>query len=415
MRKSLLYNWWLSGGASDPITENMDLINLQSTDSGKFTIIPTNKISAWAEESGTLWSQSTDANRPLLTSGVPTFDGSNDTLIRASEVGGTTLSLYIVFKNTSALTKILAGAGVSNDYILASGNYQMQLATGGVNRCGMEAGIAVNKRHVIFSVRRTGNTVVGGVDDRKLYNRSNTFAGQSTLIQKLATNPAGNFPMGGSIKAVCMSSSNLDDATHQQVIDALYTKYNLASDTTAMTVMGFGDSNTFGTGSTSYLVGLGTLMGLSYTQLGISGTRLTNVGSQPNNGYDRFNSQLITRPFTDYIVIQYGTNDILVPVSSATYETQLNEIVSTLISEGHPASKICLVSVPYQSANANATALNDYRTAIETVRTTHGTKYWDLLQWMRDNGGDALLSDAVHYNQATQDAMRDGVYAAFTS
>lgn len=415
MKKSLLYNWWLSGGAPDVLAENMDLINLQSTDAGKFTIIPTNKISAWAEEGGTLWSQSTDANRPLLTGLVPTFDASNDTIIRASEVGGTVLSLYFVFKNTSTLTKILAGAGVNNDYILHASNFQMQLATSAVSRCGMESGIAVNKRYVIFSVRRNGNTVVGGVDDRRLFNRSNTFAGQSTLIQKLATNPAGNFPMGGGIRAVCMSSSYLDDSTHQHVVNALYTKYNLSADTAAMTVMGFGDSNTFGTGSTSYLVGLSSLMSLSYTQLGISGTRFTNTSGQTNNGYDRFNLQLITRPYTDYIVIQYGTNDVLGAVSAATFETQLAERIAGLIAAGHPPSRICLLSTPYQRDDANETVLNDYRTAINTIATNNGTKYWDLLQWMRDNGANALMGDAVHYNQTTQDAIRDNVFTQFTT
>ena len=72
-----------------------------------------------------------------------------------------------------------------------------------------------------------------------------------------------------------------------------------------------------------------------------------------------------------------------------------------------------MVSCPYQRSGANATALDNYRTEIVTIKNTYGTKYFDLLQDMRDNGGDALLvvADNAHLNTAAQARMAAGVLA----
>jgi hypothetical protein len=76
-----------------------------------------------------------------------------------------------------------------------------------------------------------------------------------------------------------------------------------------------------------------------------------------------------------------------------------------------------LCSNPYQRSGANATALDNYRTEILAIATLYGTKYYDFLQYMRDNGSDSLLipADNVHVNQTAQNAMSAGVYTAFTT
>jgi len=212
-----------------------------------------------------------------------------------------------------------------------------------------------------------------------------------------------------------MSSSYLSDIDNQKVINKLYTDYNMASDNAAECVMGFGDSNTVGTGSISYLVSLGTSLGVADANLGISGSFLTALNS--SSGIARYQSQLITRPYTDYIVIQYGTNDILGSVSSSTYASDLNTMVADLIARGQNPARICLCSNPYQRSGLNAAALDAYRTEILNVATTYGTKYFDFLQDMRDNGGDSLLvtADNVHLNNTGQGRWKDGVYLALTT
>jgi lysophospholipase L1-like esterase len=421
-------NWWRqalgvdwfnhSNGGEDPFDPSpyLDLINLQSTDVSKFTLVTGNRISSWAEESGTLWSQSTDANRPTLTGGTPIFDGSNDQLIRASEVSATTYSLYVVFRDLGAITKILFGAQSASDYCMhdsPSGLYdRIQLATGGVTRQGWTAGLTGN-RYSILNIRRNGNTLSAKINDRTLLARTTNFAGQATPIARLCSIQSAGFFMNAGVKAFCMSSQNLDDTTNQNIIDWLYSTYGLASDTAAECVTCFGDSNTVGQGVSSYALSLASQLGVADHNLGISGSRLTALDA--NSGIARWQSQIPTRPYTDYVVIQYGTNDILASVSAATFSAALNTVVSGLITAGYSPSKICLCSNPYQQSGQNATALNNYRTEIEAIRTTYGTKYFDLLQWGRDNGGDTLLTDAVHLNATYQTGWANGVFAAFTS
>jgi lysophospholipase L1-like esterase len=212
-----------------------------------------------------------------------------------------------------------------------------------------------------------------------------------------------------------MSSKCFSDSVNSQIVNELYNRYNLAVDNAADVVIGLGDSNTSGQGSVSYLVGLAPLLGVGgYLNLGISGTLFTDVGATANNGYNRWASQIISKPYSDYLVIQYGTNECT-DARLPTYITQLTEKVKQTISAGWNPSKICLCSVPYRQFNASASELSNWRDAIQTIAIAEGTKFFDLLEWMRNNGGDSLLVDAVHLNQTAQDGWRDGVYTAFTS
>lgn len=397
------------------LSQFMDLINLQSKDSSQFTLVGS-KISSW-NDGISAWVQATDANRPTLTSGVPLFDG-NDQLVRSAEISATVFSLYFIFKDTGAVGKIFLGAQSASDYMhhnAPAGAYDaIAMDVGGVSKQTWVAGITGN-RYSILSIRRNGNTLTAKLNDRTLLQKGSTFAGQATLIARLMSYTGAGFFMTGGVKALCMSSSYLSDIDNQKVINKLYTDYNMASDNAPECVMGFGDSNTVGVGSVSYLRSLSTSLGVADANFGISGSFLTALNA--NSGIARYQSQLITRPYTDYIVIQYGTNDILGSVAPAVYASTLENIVADLISQGYNPDRICLCSVPYQRSGANATALDNYRTEILAIATLYGTKYYDFLQYMRDNGGDSLLitADTVHVTQTAQNAMSAGVYTAFTT
>ena len=398
------------------LAQYMDIANLHSVDTSQFTLLGS-QISSW-NDGISAWTQGTAANRPLLTSGVPIFDGSNDQLIRAAEISRTDYSMYMIFKDTGAMTKIFLSAQSASDYFIhnapASLYDAIALNVGGVTKLTLRAGITGN-RYSIFSVRRTGNTFTARLNDRVLIQTTNTFAGQNTLIARMMSFVSGGFAMAGGVKAFCMSSANLSDTVDLQVRNQLYNMYGMASDNAAEWVAGFGDSNTVGTGSVSYLRTLAPLLGVADANVGISGSRCTAVDA--TSGINRYQSQLISRPYTDYVVIQYGTNDIIASVSAATYAAALSTIVTGLISAGYTASKICLCSCPYQRSGANATALDNYRTEILAIATANGTKYFDLLQWMRDNGGDSLLvaADNVHLNQTAQNGWSAGVFTALTT
>lgn len=411
----MIRRFFFGGQSMFDLNQYMDLINLESADLSYFTVAGSS-ISNWAEVGGTNWAQGTSLNRPTLTGGIPIFDGSNDQLIRASELNlGTQFSLYVVFKDTGALSKILLSAQSNSDYIMhdsgPSSLYdRIQMATGGVTRQGWTAGIKGN-RYVILSIRRNGNTVTAKINDRTLLARTTNFAGQNTTFARLCGFTSGGFNMGAGVKAVCASSQVLSDEVDAQVINYLYTTYGLSSDTAAESMTGFGDSNTVGQGVSSYLIAAASSKGVRDHNLGISGSRLTALDA--NSGITRWQSQIPTRPYTDYIVIQYGTNDILGGVSASTFATALNTVVGGLIAAGYPAAKICLCSNPYQQSGANATELDSYRTEIETIKNTYGTRYANLLQDTRDNGGNSLLSDLVHLNATGQTRWANLVTAAF--
>jgi len=399
------------------LAQYMDIANLHSVDTSQFTLSGS-QISSW-NDGISAWTQGTASNRPLLTSGVPIFDGSNDQLIRTAEISRTDYSMYMIFKDTGAIGKIFLSAQSASDYMvhtsLGGGVFDgIGLNVGGVTKLALRAGITGN-RYSIFSIRRTGNTFTARLNDRVLIQTTNTFAGQNTLIARMMSFVSGGFAMAGGVKAFCMSSANLSDAIDLQVRNKLYNMYGMASDNAAEWVAGFGDSNTVGTGSVSYLRTLSTSLGVADANVGISGSRCTNWDA--TSGINRYQSQLISRPYTDYVVIQYGTNDIGASVSAATYAAALSTIVTGLISAGYTASKICLCSCPYQRSGANATALDNYRTEILAIATANGTKYFDLLQWMRDNGGDTLLipADNGHLNQTAQNGWSAGVFTALTT
>lgn len=398
-------------------SQYMDLANLHSINTSQFTLSGS-QISSW-NDGINAWTQGTAANRPLLTSGIPIFDGSNDQLIRGAEISRTDFSLYMILRDTGAITKIFLSAQSASDYFIhtsfSGGAFDgIGLNVGGVTRLTLRAGIKGN-RYSIFSIRRTANTFTARLNDRVLIQTTNTFSGQNTLIARMMSFVSGGFAMAGGVKAFCMSSQNLSDTIDLQVRNRLYSDYNMAADNAAENVVGFGDSNTVGTGSISYLVSLGNSLGVRDANAGISGSRCSVFDA--SSGVTRFEQQLITRPYTDYVVIQYGTNDIIAGVSAATYASALNTIVGGLISAGYNPNRICLCSVPYQRSGANATALNNYRTEILTIRTTYGTKYFDLLEDMRNNGGDTLLvtADNVHLNTTGQTRWAAGALTALTT
>ena len=396
----------------------MDLINLQSDDASKFTIVPTNKVSVWKEENNTEWTQSTDANRPLLVDGV-VFDGVNDTVIRNSDLSANDYSFYCVFKfigsNTGALAnRVLFASKTANDWLGIGANYKLQLNVATVTLRSIIAGYKGN-RAIVFGMRKSGNNFTFTINDRVCI-QSGSNAIESTLFGRIGS--LANFSMFNSninLKSFCLSSTVLTDAQNKEVVDYLYERYSLSSDTTTDNICGFGDSNTFGISVTPYLVGLSAQMNLAHLNLGIPGTVFVNSTAQLNNGYDRYQKQLVTKPYTDYIVVQYGTNDVLAGLPVELFETQMSAMISDLITKGYNPSKICLCSNPYQKTNANATLLNSYRTAILSIATLKGTKYFDLLQDMRDNGGDSLLNDPVHLSQDAHLRWQNGVYNAFNS
>lgn len=404
----------IAGSGGFDIDALMDVVNLQSDTSDLMTIGAGNRISSWRDAIGNDFLQATDGSRPTLTSGIPVGDGG-DTLALAGDISlGSVFSLYFVFKNTGGLTKIPFASRTVNDYSMLGSLYNFQLVSSTAGGFDTKAGVSGQRYH-IFSFRRNGNAaVVAKVNDRTLIVNASTFhATNPTYLGKLWDRAAGGFTFTGGIRALCVSSECLSDEVNEQVIDALYTRYNLSVDNAPANVCGFGDSNTSGQGATSYLVGLASSLGIAYLQLGISGTLFTNVGATPNNGYDRWLTQIITRPYSDYLVVQYGTNDLS---NNVVYDAQMRERLQETLDAGYNPDRICLCSNPYRAAGANAAELIAREIICATIASDLGIKYFDLYGAMLATGvPDTLLSDPVHLNAAGQTIWQNGVYTALTT
>jgi lysophospholipase L1-like esterase len=392
----------------------MDLINLQSYDAAKFTLSGSN-ITAWTEQDNvTQWTKGS-APYPTLSSGVPTFAGSGTSLERSADINLTTFCAYAVVRlsgETTSNQAIFASKTGTNWVALADSTYRSSLNVSGSPLFQIAGGYR-GKRDVVFWIRRTGNTVTMGYNNSTCLQLSNTLAGQNTPFGRLmGISGFSSFSMIGTLKSFVVTSTALSDTQHADTVAQLYNKYNLGSNTAIDTVIGFGDSNTVGQGVTSYLVAVASNFGTAYKQLGIAGSLFTTLNS--SSGFTRYPTQVYYNPYSDRLVIQYGTNDILSSVSSSTFSTEFNTMMTNLIAQGFNTNRICLCSVPYQRDNVNSSQLDAYRTVINTAATTYGTRYFDLLQAMRDGGGNSLLSDNVHLNASGMTIWSNGVIAALS-
>jgi lysophospholipase L1-like esterase len=390
------------------------LVNLQSYNASKFTLVGS-KISAWADQDAakSSWSQGLDARRPTLTAGQPIFPGAGSFMQRNSgELALTTFSAYIVVRNQGKTNQAGFFSGITSGNWINDTN-MWQASTG---RSGFIQAHTGN-RIVVLTFKRNGNNVEFFYNNRVLrLTNPPTWSGQNSLIGNIMGLSWNN---GWSINGACLSAyiaaEYHTEAQSQDVINGLYDRYNLGSNTAIDNILAIGDSNTFGSGSTSYIVGLATQLSLMGANLGISGCYMSNGGITANAVINRTN-QIITRPGTDYISICAGTNDIVLgSVPVATYEAALNTILTRLQASGQNMSRVCLSSVPYQRDGANAAQLVLYRTAVENQATLFGTKYFDLYGWMLANGQNSLMGDPVHLNQTAQNGWQAGVFTALTT
>lgn len=413
--KKTPFRWAQESFAFD---DHFDLINVQSNNRDNFSLSST-AIEEWIDYSISRRHprQRTAASKPTYSAanGSVVYNGSSNTLI-FDEIERTEFSMYFVFRNTGALTKILFGALNASDYCLHNGSHQLNMNINAVQRILWDAGVfaGANVRYHVFSIRRKGPVWTAGINDRILYERLNTYPEhQATLIARLMTYQGGGFFMAGEQKAVCGSSRYLSDEVHTKVIDYLYTRY--CTITTAENICGFGDSNTVGQGATSYLVGLASSLGLAQLNIGIAGTRLTNVGQLSGNGFERWKRQIVTRPGTDYVSVQYGTNDVLGGIDADVYAAQYAEITAGILQNGYLPGRFLISTVPYQLADANAALIGAYNTRLSNIAVANGVKIFDLYTDLKNNGGDANLSDSVHLNTTGQTRWQNGAFTALTT
>ena len=397
----------------------MNLCNLQSTNANKFTIVG-GKVSEWIEENGiTKWVQPTDGRRPTLVNGVPTFSGANTSLLRSENLSLTNYSLYCVVRNvgkneSKAVFSTLSTA--DERFSFANKCNEMVLKTVGGSIC-LSLASATGNRDNVISIRVNGNVARIYINDRLCGIKSYSFSGQVTNIGVLMGLFANSsWSMNGTLKAFCVSSAIVTDEEHRNIIDGLYTRYNLASNISTDCILAIGDSNLAGSGSAiSFTNPLGIQCGLSIANLGVSGALLTPLAGTVTNSIFNRQEMLFTKPFKDWVIIAGGTNDTIYNVSADDFYNYYNQILSNASLKGYDMSKVILVSPPYQKDNAREVVLNEYNAKIVQLATQYGCKHLNLLQIVRDNGGNSLLLDSVHLNQTGQNLWQTSLYNLINS
>lgn len=399
----------------------MDLVNLQSYNPARFTLV-SGKVSVWTEQNlTTTWTQGFDPRRPTLTGGVPVFPGGGSFMQRTGgDVSAVNYTLYAVVRNTleQDFRAIFSGASPNNWFSFNANRIQAALKIGGVDYYTGNLA-ATGKRTNVISIRVTGgNNVRVYVNDRIVHTPTPvTFSGQTTSISVImGLLQSTGWSIGGPLNAFCMTSTQVSDAQHTDIINGLYNTYNLSSNQAADAVIGMGDSNTAGTGGVSYLVGLNTQSGLATANCGVSGARLIPIGgSVPTQSIYTRRTQFITKPGKDWTVIMGGTNDVNTGVSASDYQYWYNLMVQEYVNYGCDPQRLIIVTPPYILGNDLATQLNEYRDVCAGLATTYNTKYINFLDWMRNNGGDSLLVDRLHLNQTGQNGLQALVYAQMIS
>jgi len=195
----------------------------------------------------------------------------------------------------------------------------------------------------------------------------------------------------------------------------------------AQSIAFFGDSITAGAGASTTANRWSTLVasaeGFSEENLGIGGTvlqnSLGNSGNGLDNGRDRYTS--ILSLFPNRIYIMYGLNDLRLndpAITVANFQNDLLEVVAGLLSAGHHGGNIILCSPPYMKPTfysqyapydgGSEAKHEQYADAVQAVAAAKKCVYVDIYRQMRDNGGDALITnDGVHPNDSGHAFIRD--------
>jgi lysophospholipase L1-like esterase len=396
------------------IDTDFDVANFQSDDPDNDFVLSGTEITQWNSRSGTITSatQGTSANRPLLVSGKPTFDGSNDFLTLNSEISRNTFTLFIITKATSVPTtsKIPVGGSSLNDFISlrteADNSRFLQInnvASGGLSR---DFRLWGEEYYQVISIRKNTTTLYCECNGRELITLDGTSNSVASLLGLIGKSSSGS-NWAGEILAVCMATTYLSQVDHDKCVSDFFTRYSLPEDQNA--VVGLGDSITLGSGSTdrlttAWLPTLASSLSKTFKNYGVGGSILTSYIT--DGMVARYRRQIVENPYTDTVCILGGTNDSGSAVTAETFEYAYRDIITGLIISGYSQSRIILGTVPYKLGDADAALIATYNTVITNLCTEYGLKApADVYNQMKNNGGDALMDDTVHPNDAGHDII----------
>lgn len=179
----------------------------------------------------------------------------------------------------------------------------------------------------------------------------------------------------------------------------------------------FGDSITVGLQASpignSWVNQLCAARGWTPANHGISGSLLQNTGSTANNMEDRANAMIpIKDTNSPCIVMAYGVNDYLsvdANCTKASFKTAYQDVINIILSRGWAASEIVLVTPFYSNHPLITARMQDHVDAVNELAATNSCLVYDSFADMVANGGNTLLADSTHPNNAGYTVIFNGL------
>lgn len=194
----------------------------------------------------------------------------------------------------------------------------------------------------------------------------------------------------------------------------------------------YGDSITYGMsadGGLDYASKISQYFNVTKNNSAISGTTLVN--SYPNNFRESCYGSVPNKGvLKEFLLIAYGTNDGRSehPYSTppnhtpAMFFSQYQESIDIILAKGWLVSEIILLTpfyVPDVDLATYSTDRAHYEVYVQNVKdtaTANGIVYFDVYTYMKNNGGNSLISgDNVHPTNAGHELIFQGLKAVLNS
>lgn len=389
---SALIGWW---DFTDPATVHLTGNNINRVD---------DKSAA-----GNHFLQATTANQPPYTK----YGGTNDyayTSITTGKFIGATITQaqpFTIFfvanvKNSTNLAVLIEFDGYTNaisQTVSTYGDVQTNCLGPVADGAGWQVGYDVYFPNKTVTYGWVVNGTVSKYIIKDLIQFTNDV-GPSTPIKVQAGSTAAA-SVTYDIYEILFFNGALSDADLRRVSAYLDNKYS--QQPAVINMINFGDSITAGAlaiGSQGYAQRVNKYKGFNPYIYAESGQALQNY-FKPN-----YQNALRNLPKDTYITIAFGSNDGAV---DTTWYNDYRSAVEFIIKEGFMANRIMLITPPYSSARISyLPTLQNY---LIQICADLGCQYVDCVTPTLAGGGDALLVDGTHPNNAGHEIMAQAVLA----
>lgn len=222
-----------------------------------------------------------------------------------------------------------------------------------------------------------------------------------TLLVFGCEGPSPNNPVETKVGIDKAEGMLSDDTSDSEIVSPQYPEATTV-------IVAVGDSITYGQGSSS-----GGYPSRLQEKLLAAGYPVVvlNAGVSGERTYATHERWLEEITEADIALLMIGINDLLNPGHChEPYDCRTAEYIEAMINEALISKKTLLVSTVTPASNEGSRAwanpyIRSLNTRIESLAAQYNVPLVDNYQAIRDNGGDALYSDHVHFNNTGYDII----------